>query len=391
MSEKFDLIIIGGGLTGATLAVALRGSRLKMALIDSAIPARGTARPAAARVYAYTPANVRFLQTLGVWERLDRDRLCAVERMQVHGDGGGRLDFEAHDSACSELAWIGESAPLLCELWENLTRQHNVSVFAPARPKTFARHDASVEIALEDGRTLSAALAVGADGGDSWLRQAAGIGAYGQSYHQQAIVANLRATTPHHRIARQWFRADGILACLPLPGNRVSLVWSAPDDVAAELMALSDGDFCQRAAAAGGGELGDFTIETPRAAFALRFMRVESVVAPRLALVGDAAHVIHPLSGHGINLGFQDIRTLAGLLSATGPWQDIGEYGLLRRYARARAEEPFLLQYTTDGLARLFACRNPIVAKLRNTGLNLVARLPMASELLARYATNGAI
>jgi ubiquinone biosynthesis UbiH/UbiF/VisC/COQ6 family hydroxylase len=392
MSEKFDLIIVGGGLAGAALAVALRGSRLAVALIDSAIPASGPARPAAwdSRVYAYTPASARFLQTLGIWERLDHNRLCAVESMQVHGDGDGRLDFDARDSGCAELAWIGESAPLLRELWESLTRQHNVTVFAPATPKTFTRRDASVEIALEDGPTLSAALAVGADGRDSWLRQAAGIGTHGHSYDQQAIVANLRTTNPHGRIARQWFRTDGVLAWLPLPGDRVSLVWSAPDDVAAGLMALSDDDFCQRAAEAGGRALGDFAIETPRAAFSLRFMRVESIVAPRLALAGDAAHGIHPLSGHGINLGFQDVRALAGLLSTAGSWEDIGDYALLRRYARARAEEPFLLQYMTDGLARLFACRNPLVAKLRNTGLNLTSRLPMAAGLLARYAANGA-
>ncbi|MDR2092808.1 MAG: UbiH/UbiF family hydroxylase [Azoarcus sp.] len=393
MNEKFDLIIIGGGLAGATLAVALRGSRLAVALIDSAISAPGPVKPAGwdTRIYAYTPASARFLQTLGVWDRLDHDRLCAVERMQVHGDGGGRLDFEARDSGCAELAWIGESAPLLRELWESLTRQHNVTVFAPAMPKAFTRRDDSVDIILKDGRILSAALVVGADGRDSWLRQAAGIGTHGHLYDQQAIVANLRVTTPHQKIARQWFRADGVLAWLPLPGERISLVWSAPDDIAATLMALPDDEFCQQAAEAGGKALGDFAIETPRAAFALRFMRAESIVAPRLALVGDAAHAIHPLSGHGINLGFQDVRALAGLLGATGSWEDIGDYALLRRYARARAEEPLLLQYTTDGLARLFACHDPLIAKLRNAGLNLTARLPVAARLLARYAANGTV
>ena len=174
-----------------------------------------------------------------------------------------------------------------------------------------------------------------------------------------------------------------------MPGDRLSLVWSATDEIAAALMALSDDDFCRRAAEAGGNLMGEFAIETPRAAFALRFMRAESVVAPRVALMGDAAHAIHPLSGHGINLGFQDARALAGLLGETGAWQDIGEYGLLRGHARARAEEPFLLQYVTDGLARLFACRNPCVAKLRNAGLDFTARLPAATRLLARYATNG--
>jgi ubiquinone biosynthesis UbiH/UbiF/VisC/COQ6 family hydroxylase len=390
---KFDLIIVGGGLAGAALAVALRKSRLSVALVDSLTPAKGPRKSAGwdTRIYAYTPANVRFLQTLGVWERLDHDRLCAVERMEVYGDRGGRLDFSAHESDLHALSWIGESDLLRCELWESLKRQHNVTLFSPVTPTKFVRNDGAVEITLNNGQTLSAALIVGADGRDSWLRQAAGINAHSREYGQQAIVANFHTARPHHRVALQWFRQDGILAWLPLPGERISLVWSVPDELAATLMALPDADFCRQVAAAGENALGDFTLETPRAAFALRFMRVENVVAPRLALVGDAAHAIHPLSGHGINLGFQDVRVLADLLAGTEAWQDIGEHGLLRRYARARAEEPFLLQYTTDGLARLFASHNPLVVRLRNAGLNLTARLPALTRLLTRYATSGNI
>jgi ubiquinone biosynthesis UbiH/UbiF/VisC/COQ6 family hydroxylase len=390
---KFDLIIVGGGLAGAALAVALRKSRLSIALVDSLTPAKGPVKSAGwdTRIYAYTPASVRFLQALGVWERLDQTRLCAVERMEVYGDSGGRLDFSAQESDFHALSWIGESDLLRCELWESLTRQHNVTVFTPATPTKFTRSDASVEITLDNGKTLSAALIVGADGRDSWVRQAAGITAHSREYGQQAIVANLRTARPHNKIARQWFRPDGVLAWLPLPGERISLVWSVPDDLAATLIALPDDDFCRQVAAAGENALGEFTFETPRAAFPLRFMRVENVIAPRLALVGDAAHAIHPLSGHGINLGFQDVRALADLLAATESWQDIGEHGLLRRYARTRAEEPFLLQYTTDGLARLFACRNPLIVKLRNAGLNLTARLPVLTRLLTRYAASGNI
>ncbi|MDR0716210.1 MAG: UbiH/UbiF family hydroxylase [Azoarcus sp.] len=390
---KFDLIIVGGGLTGAALAVALRASRLSVALVDSAIPARGPVKAPGwdARIYAYTPASARFLQTLGIWDRLDHARLCAVERMQIHGDAGGRLDFAAPDGGFSELAWIGEADLLLCELWESLIRQHNVTVFAPASPAKLARSGEAMEVALENGPTLSASLVVGADGRDSWVRQSAAIPARVRAYGQRAIVANFRTSRPHGQTAHQWFREDGVLAWLPLPGERISLVWSAADETAAALMALADDDFCRCAASAGEGLLGDFALETPRAAFALRFMRVDSIVAPRIALAGDAAHAIHPLSGHGINLGFQDARALAELLAGAGAWQDIGEYGFLRRYARARAEEPFMLQYTTDGLARLFACRNPLAAKLRNAGLNFTARLPPLAKALARYAASGNI
>ncbi|MDR2031080.1 MAG: UbiH/UbiF family hydroxylase [Azoarcus sp.] len=390
---KFDLIIVGGGLAGAALAVALRASRLSVALVDDALSARGPVKAPGwdTRIYAYTPASASFLRALGIWERLDRARLCAVEHMQVHGDAGGRLDFAAPDGGFSELAWIGEADLLLCELWASLIRQHNVTVFAPAAPVKLARGGEAMEITLDNGQTLSASLVVGADGRDSWVRQSAGIPARIRAYSQQAIVANFRTARPHGQTAHQWFRADGVLAWLPLPGERISLVWSADDETAVALMALADDDFCRRAAEAGADLLGDFALETPRAAFALRFMRVDNIVAPRVALVGDAAHALHPLSGHGINLGFQDVQVLAGLLAGVGTWQDIGEYGLLRRYARARAEEPFVLQYATDALARLFACRHPLAARLRNAGLDMTARLPSLTRALARYAASGDI
>ncbi|GHT94419.1 ubiquinone biosynthesis hydroxylase UbiH [Betaproteobacteria bacterium] len=384
---RFDLIIVGGGLAGTALAVALRRSRLNIALIQRAVPTKAPGWDA--RIYAYNPASVAFLQELGVWERLDPGRLAPVERMEVHGDGGGRIDFSAAEAGLEALAWIGESDHLLLELWQSLTRQHNVTVFAPAAPAACTHHDDGVEILLEDGRKLAATLVVGADGRDSWVRHAFGIEAKSRDYGQQAIVANFRVERPHQQCAWQWFRNDGIVAWLPLPGERISLVWSTREDTAARLMALPDAAFCHEVAAAGGELLGRLALETPRADFSLRFMRVASVLAGRGVLVGDAAHAIHPLTGHGINLGFQDVRTLAALLAEAPAWQDIGERMFLRRYERARAEEPFMLQYATDGLARLFACRNPLAGVLRNAGMALAAQTPGLTRCLTRYAASG--
>lgn len=177
-----------------------------------------------------------------------------------------------------------------------------------------------------------------------------------------------------------------MLAYLPLPGNRISIVWSTPDDHADQLCALPAETFCERLAEAGEHSLGRLELLTPPAAFPLRLMRVPQTVAPRLALVGDAAHGIHPLSGHGINLGFQDASELAALLAGAQPWQDIGNERFLQRYQRARREETVLMQTTTDGLRRLFKQSPPGLRTLRNFGLSATDGLPFVKNALVRYA-----
>ncbi len=384
---KFDLIIVGGGLAGAALAVALRRAHLKIALIEQAAPRRPQSWDQ--RIYAYSPASAAFLRDLGVWDHLDHNRLAPVAEMHIHGDAGGELRFNAYESGLGELAWIGESSLVHVELWESLKRQHNVTLVCPGVPAALSIAAEGASIRLEDGRMLSAALVVAADGRDSWVRQEAGIGADVTPYGEMGVVANLRAERSHRAIAFQWFMPDGVLAWLPLADGMVSIVWSAPDALARELIELPEAAFCARVAAAGGERLGRFEMLTPRAAFPLRLMRTETVVRPRVALIGDAAHAIHPLSGHGINLGFQDARTLAEVLAALPAWRDAGDLAVLRAYARRRAEEPFVLQYATHGLSRLFASANPLAAGLRNVGMNLTGQLPVLKNALVRYAATG--
>lgn len=379
-----DLIILGGGLAGAALAVALRRSPLKIALVELKTPQRSAGWDQ--RIYAYSPANQAFLDQLGVWAHLDHARLQPVSAMHVFGDAGGEIRFSAYDSGLAELAWIGESGLVHEELWQTLKRQHNVQLICPAAPASLQVDAHGVELGLEDGRQLRARLIVGADGRQSWLRQQAGIAATMKPYHERGVVANFSTEQSHHGIAWQWFDGQGILAWLPLPGKRISVVWSAPNGLADELMALDETDFCARVAAAGGNRLGAFELLSPRAAFPLALMRVETVVKERIALIGDAAHAIHPLSGHGINLGFQDAQMLAEVLLATPAWRDLGELSVLRRYARARAEEPFLMQYLTHGLNRLFRHPDPLLARLRNHGMNLGRHLPVLNAALVRYA-----
>lgn len=382
--QSFDLIIVGGGLAGASLAVALRETGLRIALLEKQAPVR----PAGwdARVYAVSPANVEFLSAIGAWKHLDMTRIAPIRAMAVFGDAGGALNFSAFDAGVPDLGCILESSLMAVELWESLKRQPGVTLFLGCPPAALEVTDAAAVLQLADGRTLAAPLLVGADGRDSWVRGAAGLAAVNRHYGEKGVVANFETRLPHRNTAWQWFRDDGVLAYLPLPGNRMSMVWSTPDARADALCALSADDFCRQVSEAGQGVLGDLSLLTPPAAFSLRLMRVPQMVCSRVALVGDAAHGIHPLSGHGVNLGFQDAAALARRLLAAPAWIDIGETRFLEGYQRERREEILLMQSTTDGLRRLFAHPSPWLRPLRNVGLNLTNRLPVAKNALVRYA-----
>ena len=246
-----------------------------------------------------------------------------------------------------------------------------------------------------DGREFEARLVVGADGARSFVRTAAGIAADESPYGQSGVVANFSCAVPHRAVAWQWFRDDGVLAWLPLPGNRLSMVWSTPTGHAEELLALADAELCAQVGAAGGNALGELQLITRPAAFPLVAMKANSLLSSRVALVGDAAHVVHPLAGQGVNLGFGDAQALAAVLAEvlvlgpTGARADPGQRLLLRRYERRRAEDILAMRWATDGLARLFGSQVPGARPLRNAGLNLVDRLPVLKTMLVSNAVGG--
>ena len=379
----FDIVIIGGGLAGASLAAALAESGLRLALIErKAPPSPGPDWDS--RIYALTPASTTFLDRIGAWRRLEADRVTPIYEMRVFGDDrSSRLDFSAYESGVLQLAATVESSRLHRALWQGFESQRNLSLLCPAAPSELRRTGNRVEIGLEDGIAVTAKLAVGADGAESWTRRAAGIETQNGSYAQLGVVANFACARPHCNVAYQWFRSDGVLAYLPLRDRRVSIVWSAPETHARDLLALAPAAFCARVSEAGGEALGALEPLTAPAAFPLSRMRVNHIGEHRLALIGDAAHVFHPLAGQGVNLGLGDAHSLADLLRGA---PDPGDRLLLRRYERARAEDILALRWVTDGLFRLFDANHGVAARIRNFGLNLTNSNPVVKTLLARRA-----
>lgn len=388
MPVVHDALIVGGGLVGASLALALRRSGLSVLLIDAEPPQPlSTGADWDTRVYAISPGNAAFLDTLGVWQRLDPQRMQRVESMIISGDRpAGRLSFSAYDAGLSELAYIVESGALQQALRQAIAESGPEHSAVAQRAISLQVDEDCARLELAGGSLLQARLVIGADGGNSWLRHAAGLEARVTDYRQLGVVANFETGRPHCGAAFQWFRDDGVLALLPLPGRRVSMVWSTAEDHAQQLLALDAAALAAKVEAASTGVLGALRLITPPAGFPLRLAHVPKLVAPRIALAGDAAHNVHPLAGQGVNLGFRDVRELVAVLAARAPGQDCGDRQLLRRYERARREDIATMEFGTDGLQKLFATRSVWISGMRNSGMAAVDHLPFLKSLLIRHA-----
>ncbi len=387
-TRRCDVLVAGAGLVGLSLAPALARTGLDVVLADRAVPSAPEPEPDSwdVRVYAISPGSAAWLHAVGAWQALPAERIAAVEAMRVAGDNGALLNFSAYDNGERALAWIVEERTLRAALVPQV-HEAGVEIVAPCTFETLTWSEHGAHLVCGHGKAIVARLVVGADGLRSAVRRAAGIDAPARSYGQVGVVANFACERAHHGRAYQWFRPDGsILAWLPLPGRRVSMVWSAPDALAAELLQAPPAALAERVAEAGRHVLGTFSCLTPAAGFPLQFMRLPGVVAHRLALVGDAAHGVHPLAGQGVNLGFGDAEALAMVLRQRGPVADPGEPVLLERYARRRSEPVLAMQSVTDGLARLFANPAPWQKAVRNLGMAAIERLPAAKRLLARSA-----
>jgi 2-polyprenylphenol 6-hydroxylase len=385
---KFDMVVIGGGLVGASLVAALRSSGLRIALIE---PREPSSLPSDeswdSRIYAISPGSVEFLHDLGIWQRMDASRLTPVYDMTVFGDDNcSHIHFSAYETGVAELAYIIENRQLQTAVWEVLQSEKELNIICPASCTAIIWHSTHAEVQLEDGRTLEATLVVGADGVNSWTRQQADIAVSRHAYQQIGVVANYSTELPHRNTAHQWFRRDGVLALLPLTDYRVSMVWSTSEIHASQLREFSAKDLCTHVAEASSYTLGKLDLITPPAGFPLNFAHVDHLIKPRLALVGDAAHGIHPLAGQGVNLGLRDARKLAEIIRERGLQSDIGDFMLLRRYECARKEDILALEVVTDGLQKLFNNSNPTLARMRNLGLEITNHLPFIKKQLMQHA-----
>jgi ubiquinone biosynthesis UbiH/UbiF/VisC/COQ6 family hydroxylase len=380
----YDLIVAGAGAVGASLARAARGLSVALVAHERRVPRPGPPPETFdARIYALSPGNVAFLRSIDAWQAIPASRLTPVHAMRIFGDdGASAIEFDAYRAGVPALAWIVEDAALQDALWSTL----DAELFAPAQcEKLVFEHERAV-LTLSDGRKLGAKLVVGADGAASFVRRQAGIAAAESDYGQAAVVANFRCEKPHANVAYQWFQGGPVLALLPLPGNQVSMVWSLPSEEAGRVAGLEPGALCAHVEAASRCALGALSLSGAPRSFPLRRLAARRLAGPRVALAGDAAHVIHPLAGQGLNLGLQDARALAAVLAAREPGRDPGDARLLRRYERSRAEPILAMDAVVDGLFALFGARSMAVARARNAGLNLADRFPVLKNVLVRRA-----
>lgn len=395
MHIQSDVCIIGNGAIGKVAALGFAQAGLKVTLLSplAASADRAPQSPAAieawdVRVYAVNHVAHDLLSSVKVWEALDAARVAPVDSMVVNGDAAGQLVFDAYGARVGTLAWIVEDRNLNQALDAALKFASNVRT-VHGRAVDLNAGDTAACVQLENGDTLGAELIVGADGGQSWVRSQCNIDFDYRPYGQRAIVSNFTCEKAHHGVAHQWFSvSEGIIALLPLPGNQVSLVWSAPDALADTLAQESLTQLAARLSALAATELGSLTPLQPEIvkSFPLSLIRPHAITAPRVALIGDAAHVVHPLAGHGMNLGFADVAGLIKAVVERGAHRDCGDARVLARYARSRKEDILLMQLATDGLARLFGTAFEPLRIVRNLGLNLVNKLPVLKRRLIGHA-----
>jgi len=387
--DRADVIIFGGGLVGLALASALDSSGVSAIVIDPADPTPRSDAAFDGRTSAVSSSSMRMLDTIGVTDHL-KEPGCPIWRIAV-ADGlkPGGLHFDPDDD--EPLGFMHENRNLRQALHARAEAGKNVWLLWKSRVRSVDRNDHAVVVALEDGRKLGAPLLVGADGRNSATREAAGIPVARWKYDHQAIVSVLRHERPHDHIAYEIFYPTGPFALLPMNddelGHRSAIVWSVPEEDAAGWLSLSDEKFAAEAEAAMGRFLGEVTMLAPRSTFPLGFHHAAQITADRLALVGDAAHAIHPIAGQGLNLGLRDVAALAEVLvEGSRLGLDLGDKQLLDRYQRWRSLDALSVAFATDTLTRIYGVRGRAASTIRRFGMGVVSRISPLRERLMNEA-----
>lgn len=387
----YDIVIVGAGMVGAALACALRASGLRLAVVE-AQPLPAEIHPGDdcdLRVSAITRASQRIFESVGAWDGMRARRVSPFRDMHVwDATGHGEIHFDSAEIGEDTLGHIIENRVIQLALLERMRSLDNIDLIVPARLVEFAAKADSVQLRLDDGRCLEARLAVGADGAESHLRRLAGIGTRGWKYEQKALVTTVQTELPHRETAWQRFLPTGPLAFLPLSDRRSSIVWSTTPEHADALLAMDEQRFLAELEQAFDARLGRMIASPgPRAAFPLRLQHATAYTAPRIALIGDAAHIIHPLAGQGVNLGLLDAATLAEVvLDAQRAGKDIGASATLRRYERWRKGGNLAMMAAMDGFKRLFGNDLAVLKLLRNIGLNITDTAAPVKNLILRHA-----
>jgi 2-octaprenyl-6-methoxyphenol hydroxylase len=387
----FDAAISGGGMAGMTLALALAKGGLKVALVDPVMPEKMTDAAFDGRVSALAFANVRMLKTLGVWRHLEKDAQPINDILVNEGNPGGEpfpfsLHFD-HREIGEVLGYIVENRHIRIGLLAAAAEEPRITLFNGVGSKGLSLADRQAVMELSDGTQISAPLAVSAEGRDSPLREASGIEIVGWDYRQSGIVTTVSHELPHKGVAWEQFLPLGPFAILPMTGNRSSLVWTEQTDAARRLMALDDDAFNDELRRRFGEHLGNVSAMGPRWSYPLKLHLARHYAKDRFALIGDAAHAIHPLAGQGLNLGLKDAAALAEtVLDAARIGLDYGALSVLERYERWRRFDSFVLAAVTDGLNRLFTNDFEPLRVARDLGMGAADRIPPLRRFFMRHA-----
>ncbi|MDT8426675.1 MAG: UbiH/UbiF/VisC/COQ6 family ubiquinone biosynthesis hydroxylase [Methyloprofundus sp.] len=389
MTKKYAVIIVGGGIVGATAACALAQAGVDVALLDARNPARTwPADPIDIRVSALTRASQNILRAVGAWDAMEQRGIGAYDHMHVwDADSAGVLHFDAADTEFPELGHIVENRVTVASLWDQLDLLPSATILCPAIVEDLQLSADSAQITLSDGTILVADLVIAADGRDSALRQMAGMQTTGWEYKQDGLVATISSEKSHHFTAWQRFLPEGPLALLPLKNGQCSIVWTLNHDTAQAYLKLSDADFLQTLAYATDAVLGKMLTVGPRGAFPLRFQYALQYSSDHFVLIGDAAHAMHPLAGQGANAGLLDAAAIAELIiKADQAGRPMGSHKTLRQYERWRKGDNLAMMSSMDVINKMYTTNNEVLRQLRGTGMSWVNHSAWLKNYFNRYA-----